>query len=49
LVSCGDDNKIKFWNIEKGEIIATLEGHTDAVRCIAFSPDGKYVASGAND
>lgn len=28
--------------------IATLEGHT-GVRCVAFSPDGKVLASGSFD
>jgi WD40 repeat protein len=32
---------VKFWDIEKGEKIATLEGHTDTVKCVSFSPDGK--------
>ena len=32
-----------------GEPIATLEGHTDAVYSVAFSPDGTILASGATD
>jgi WD40 repeat protein len=27
----------------------TLEGHSDAVRAVAFSPDGRLVASGSSD
>ncbi len=28
---------------------ATLKGHTDAVRCVCFSPDGKRIVSGSWD
>ena len=29
--------------------IVSYDGHTDAVKCVAFSPDGKLIASGAAD
>ena len=31
------DNTIKCWNAETGELIATLNGHTDWVTCISLS------------
>jgi WD40 repeat protein len=29
--------------------VRTLEGHTDAVRCLSYSPDGRCLASGGED
>ena len=46
-----------LWNLETGEQVKentdrhlrTLEGHTESVYTIAFSPDGKTLASGSYD
>ncbi|KAG2102281.1 WD40-repeat-containing domain protein [Suillus discolor] len=46
------DNKsaIKIWNAKTGEkLVATLEGHTDCVRCLVWTPDGKTLISGSDD
>ena len=32
-----------------GKEVITLDGHSDVVRCIAFSPDGRRLASGCLD
>ena len=32
-----------------GTLINTLTGHGDEVTSVAFSPDGKIIASGSND
>jgi WD40 repeat protein/predicted Ser/Thr protein kinase len=38
---------VKLWDVSKRAELATLEGLTNAVRSVAFSPDGSTVAIGA--
>jgi len=40
---------VKVWDIDKGTELLTLKGHKSAVLCVAFSPEGRYIATGAND
>ncbi len=40
---------IQFWNLKTAELVAELEGHTDQVTCMSFSPDGKWLISGSDD
>jgi predicted ATPase/Tfp pilus assembly protein PilF len=35
--------------MEPGQLLATLQGHTRAVRCVAFSGDGRLLASSGDD
>jgi WD40 repeat protein len=37
---------VKVWDARNGQETLTLKGHTDNVYCVAFSSDGKYMASG---
>ena len=43
------NNTIKLWDVETGECIKTLMGHTGEVNSVCYSPDGKYIASGSKD
>ncbi|KAK6219459.1 hypothetical protein LQW54_002191 [Pestalotiopsis sp. IQ-011] len=38
-----------IWAINSGERLRTLEGHTDRVRSVRFSNDGRLVASASDD
>ncbi|KAK6512514.1 hypothetical protein TWF481_001398 [Arthrobotrys musiformis] len=49
------DNTVKLWDTNHTNTVATgaspaaLEEHTDDIRCVTFSPDGKAFASSSND
>ena len=47
--SGSDDNTVRLWDVKTGEHKGTLTGHTDQVRSVAFSPDGRTLASGSYD
>src|SRR5262249_35419504 len=49
LVSGGYDGKLIWWDVEKKSKIRAVDAHKKWIRNITTSPDGKYVASVADD
>jgi serine/threonine protein kinase len=47
VASAGRDGAVHLWDLAAGALAASLTGHTDAVRAVAFSRDGRMVAGGA--
>ena len=46
---CYYDHDDVLWDAASGQRMRTLEGHTEFVNSVAFSPDGSKLASGSSD
>ena len=44
-----EDLEIKLWDASSRLPILGFVGHQDGVNCVAFSPDGKWLATGSDD
>ena len=52
LVGSGEESwdfPIKIWNVETGNQLTPLTGHTEHITTLVFSHDGKTLASGSED
>ncbi len=45
----GRYGEILLWNLETGQSLATLKGHSDLVRSVQITPDGRFAVSGSSD
>jgi WD40 repeat protein len=43
------ESSIRIWDAKTGKLVATLKGHTEEVRCLAWTNDGKTLISGSYD
>jgi WD40 repeat protein len=50
IIASGSGNKtIKLLDVNGGQLLRTIEGHSDWVFSVAFSPNGQIIASGSED
>jgi WD40 repeat protein len=50
LASPSQDTTVRLWDMQSGWLVRTLDlEHQGAVDCVAWSPDGTRLATGAND
>lgn len=47
--SASFDSTVRLWDVERGICIHTLTKHQEPVYSVAFSPDGRHLASGSFD
>ncbi len=48
-VAAADGNVVRVWDTADGREAFACTGHTDYVLAVAFSPDGRWLASAGND
>jgi WD40 repeat protein/serine/threonine protein kinase len=48
-LAAGSSNMIRVWEIESGETLATLKGHSNLVWGVAYLDGGRLLASGSGD
>jgi WD40 repeat protein len=48
-LSGSSDTTLKLWEVATGREVRTFKGHTNRVRSVAYSPDGRWALSGGPD
>jgi WD40 repeat protein len=45
IASGSEDKSVKVWSVSNGKEINSFTGHSGGIYAIAYSPNGKYIAS----
>ena len=48
-LTASNDHTPKLWNIQTGETVRELKGHTNLVNAVALTPDGKNALTASDD
>lgn len=48
-LASGDDKIIRLWDLNTQKVLATLSEHSQAVKSVAYSSDGKILATASDD
>ena len=46
LATASNDGNARVWNVRTGALVNTFSGHQGTVTGVAFSPDGRWLATG---
>ena len=49
IISGSQDNTIRLWNSEGGQLLKSFRGHDGAVRAVAFAQSDQVILSGSHD
>jgi len=49
IVSGGEDNVARIWDVAAGQCILALRGHTDSILSVTWSHDESIIVTGSND
>lgn len=49
IVTASSDCSSRLWDVESGELLQVLEGHTDEIFSCAFNYEGDSIITGSKD